>query len=461
MLHLRHSLVTFIGLPALAFAGACSSSSGGGAAPADGGGTDSGVDASTDAADGSTGCSGPCPASKVKYLVVIVQENHTFDDHFGAYCKAAAGSNPTCNDGPMCCEAAPAMDPSGASPVVLDDAAMGSHDPDHSSACETSEMDNGAMDKFVTGVTCASPKNFAIAQAATMQSIWDLAAAGAIADRWFQPIIGQSAANNMYLARAQWVFDDNKFAPKDALGASCGFIVNSMTYTDKNVGDLLNAAGVPWTWYMDGQQRMADAVANGGCPAIPPDCAAAVNTYPCNFDPSDNPFEYYATTRDKPDHLRDYAKLATDLAGGTLPAVSFVKAIGYRSEHPGSNDKLTDGVAFVKSVVASIEASPYAADTLVLVTYDEGGGYFDHVKPPATNTADNKPYGTRVPAFVVGPFAKKNFVSHVVLEHSSIVRFIEWNWLGMQTGQLMGRDTNVANIGSLLDATATGAKVPE
>jgi phospholipase C len=95
------------------------------------------------------------------------------------------------------------------------------------------------------------------------------------------------------------------------------------------------------------------------------------------------------------------------------------------------------------------------------VTYDEGGGYFDHVKPPATNTADNKPYGTRVPAFAVGSFAKKNFVSHVTLEHSSIVKFIEWNWLGMQTGQLMGRDANVANLGSLLDANATGVKVPE
>jgi phospholipase C len=233
------------------------------------------------------------------------------------------------------------------------------------------------------------------------------------------------------------------------------------SYTDKTIGDLLTTAGVPWSWYMEGYKVMADAVAASSCPATPSDCAAMLTTYPCVFDPSDDPFEYYDSTRDKPAYLRDYAKLADDLAGGTLPAVTFVKAVGYHTEYPGYSLKLSDGVKFATGVLAKVQASKYANDALVVVTYDEGGGYFDHVKPPADNAADGKSYGTRVPFLAVGPFVKKNFVSHVVMEHSSLVKFIEWNWLGMQTGQLSGRDANVNNIGSVLDPATTGVNVPE
>ena len=112
-------------------------------------------------------------------------------------------------------------------------------------------------------------------------------------------------------------------------------------------------------------------------------------------------------------------------------------------------------------MIDAMLASPYADDTLVLVTYDEGGGYFDHVTPPPTSAVDGKPYGTRVPFLAVGPFAKKNFVSHVTMEHSRIVKFVEWNFLGGKTGQLGTRDAVVNNIGSVLDPATTGVAVPE
>jgi phospholipase C len=190
-------------------------------------------------------------------------------------------------------------------------------------------------------------------------------------------------------------------------------------------------------------------------------CPLSLPVYPCTYDPSDNPFQYFKTTQDKPASSRDFGTLAKDLAGGTLPAVSFVKGIGFRTEHPGYGTQLSDGIQFITDVVSEVEKSPYAPATLVVVTYDEGGGYFDHISPPANNPADDKPYGTRVPTLALGPFAKKNHVSHTVLEHSSLVRFIEWNWLGKKTGQLKGRDENVANIGSLLDPAKTGLAVPD
>ncbi|MGZ3475757.1 MAG: alkaline phosphatase family protein, partial [Polyangiales bacterium] len=93
------------------------------------------------------------------------------------------------------------------------------------------------------------------------------------------------------------------------------------------------------------------------------------------------------------------------------------------------------------------------------VTWDEGGGYFDHIAPPAASSVDHKPYGTRVPLLAIGRFARSGHVSHVEMEHSSVVKFLELNFLG-KTGQLGGRDLHVNNIGSLLDPAKTGIVVP-
>ena len=401
--------------------------------------------------------------SSIKHVVVIVQENHTFDNHFGRYCTAPAGSSPTCNDGPACCEAAPTTDPSGAALGDLNDAALGSYSPDHGSACELAETNGGAMDRYATGApSCSDSRNLATSDPAIVKPYWDFAAQGALADRYFQPIAGASSANDMYMARAQFVFDDNDWGPQGAAGVACTLgAVMQKQFDGPTIGDLLSQAGVPWKYYAGGYDAQAAAAAQGTCAPRPEDCTAALAFYPCTFDPSDVPFEYYASSRDDPAHVADDTALLADLENGTLPAVAFVRAVGWKSEHPGQLAKLSDGVAYVTATVAAIESSRYRDDTLVLFTYDEGGGYFDHVAPPPASTVDGKPYGTRVPMLAIGPFAKKNFVSHVVMEHSSIVKLIEWNFLGGQTGQLAGRDAVVANMGSLLDAKATGVAVPE
>ena len=206
---------------------------------------------------------------------------------------------------------------------------------------------------------------------------------------------------------------------------------------------------------------MQAARAEGHCPDAPDACGAGLSIYPCVYDPSDVPFQYYAQFRDNPIYMRDQTQLQKDLDAGKLPQVSFVKALGYKSEHPGSRTNIRDGIAFVTATLAAVAKSDYAADTLVVVTYDEGGGYWDHVPPPPASAVDGQAYGTRVPTIVVGPFARKGAVSHVTMEHSSLVKFLEWNWLAMQTGQLGARDAAVPNIGSLLDGAATGVAVPE
>lgn len=404
-------------------------------------------------------CDGPCPGSNINHVVVLLQENHTFDNYFARYCTAPSGSAPACTDGPACCEAGPDREPSGAAPIVLDDTTNGEFDPDHTEACEVAEMNGGAMDRFVVGAGgCSDPRNFAYADPAIVGPYWDLARNGALADRYFQSIAGQSSANDMYFVRAQFVFGDNQFKP-DAIGQACSFLPTTMTFAGPTLGDFLDQAGVSWSFYAEGYQTMVDAQKAGKCPPPPKDCIAGIGIYPCVYDPSDIPIDYYENFRDNPRVLRDFSRFAKDLADGTLPQVVFVRALGYRSEHPGQQTRLSDGIRFATQALDAIAASAYASDTLVLLTFDEGGGYFDHVAPPADGS-DGKPYGTRVPLLAVGPFARKNAVSHVTMEHSSIVKFIEWNWLGGQTGQLGGRDVAIANIGSVLDPAMTGTTVP-
>lgn len=402
-------------------------------------------------------------SSNVEHVVVVIQENISFDSYLATWCQAPTGSNPTCNDGPACCERGPDRDPgTGISPLLLDDQQHGAYDPIHFSACFVSEINGGKMDQFVEGATCgSSPNNFAYADDASVGYYRDLASRAALADRWFQPIVGASSANDMYFARAAFVFEDNTYVPADAIGSTCTLNKRTSSYDDPTIGDLLADAGVPWAFYIEGYQEMTDAVADGGCPPPDPACPAGFPFYPCVYDPSDIPFQYYTRFRDQPDYMRDYGRFASDVASRSLPAVSYVKALGFKTEHPGYGDTISAGVDFVRNVVDTIAASPYADNTLVLVTYDESGGYFDHVAPPPTSTVDGKDYGPRVPTFAIGRFARRGYVSHVELEHSSIVKFIEWNWLDGQTGQLGTRDAVVNNIGSLLDPDETGTPVPE
>ncbi|GAC1580927.1 MAG: hypothetical protein NVS3B20_11750 [Polyangiales bacterium] len=421
---------------------------------------DAGIDASGDARTALCEGGVDCSISNIKHVVIIVQENHTFDSYFGRYCTAITGSNPTCTEGPGCCEAAPKTEPTGSEPVILDDKENGEFNPDHDQPCEVAELNAGKMDQFVTGPACGNKRNVAYATAPLMDVYWDYAHNNALADRYFQPIAGQSTANDMYFARARYVFTDNEFLPKGATGTVCQFAQPTAEYNDLTLGDLLTQSKVSWTWYSEGYQAMIDAQKLGNCPEPPPLCPIPVPVYPCTYDPGDVPFAFYPSARDKPQSMRDYVNFILAVDSGTLPAVSFVKAVGYHSEHPAVGITITAGVTFVKGVVDRVMKSPYAKDTLVILTYDEGGGYFDHVSPPKTSAVDNQPYGTRVPMLAIGTFARKNTVSHVTMEHSSLVKVIEWNWLSRTTGQLGNRDKVVHNIGSMLDPTKTGVEVP-
>ena len=262
--------------------------------------------------------------SNVKHLVVVVMENHTFDSYFGDYCTAATGFEPDVHDRAGVLRGG-AEDRLEHSPLDLDDSENSAYDPNHGQSCELSEEDNGLMDKYVTGASCSSASNFAYSDATTMATYWGYAQSYAMADRYFQPAAGASSENDMYLARGAFVFVDNSWVPPTA-GSGCYAASERKSYPEPTVGDLLEACSVSWSFYAQGY---AHALAN---PTSSSYC------WPDYYDPSDNPFEYYPPFQDNPTYEKDYdTRFASDVANGTLPAVSYIKPLGTSTEHPAGS----------------------------------------------------------------------------------------------------------------------------
>jgi phospholipase C len=468
--------------------------------------------------DGAHCYQGSCQHSKIEHVVLVVQENHTFESYFGEYCQAKAGSNPSCTGGRSCCEGAPVVnglytEPHGATALLLDDdpsngASNFAADRDHDRECEVQQVNGGAMDQFVTGATgaatcfgvgpkCSSPLNFSLASGQKSSDpvfyYWSLADGNALADRYFQPVVGGTASNDMYIAGARFVFADNEALPDVLVGTSqkglCAVpspCASSMKarYDKKTIADLLLDGKKTFTAYADGfDQAYASAASGQGCPKASdaPECPynscfqhpVACNT--CLYNPADVPFLYYQGFADQQSpggvtptpHVKDYNSFAADVKAGTLPNFAYVKARLFRNEHPNVST-IKDGVNFVQNMIDIVQGSAYKGNTLILVTWDEGGGFYDHVSPPpappvsvdADENGGPVHYGTRVPMIAIGPLARSGQVSHVAMEHSSVVKFLEYNFLG-PVGQLGARDGWVNNIGSLLDPAKTGIPIPE
>jgi phospholipase C len=188
----------------------------------------------------------------------------------------------------------------------------------------------------------------------------------------------------------------------------------------RSIGDSLNERQISWKYYGDQWNNYINDPyqLNYGTPG------PTADEY-CNIC---NPFQFDTSIMSHPAqvaaHLQDSVNLYSDISKHTLPTVSFVKPSGYTDGHPSSS-KLNLFEGFTKKIVDQIEASDYAKDTAIFITFDEGGGYFDsgYVQP-----LDFFGDGTRIPLIVVSPFTKPGHISHQYADHVSIIKFIERNW---------------------------------
>jgi phospholipase C len=213
-------------------------------------------------------------------------------------------------------------------------------------------------------------------------------------------------------------FGNGKNAYTDTNPANTPFTIPPSS--TPSIGDVMNAHRISWKYYGDQWNNYVPDPYQKNYDTPGP----TADQY-CNVC---NPFQYDTSIMSHPDqvekHLQDLVNLYADIAKRSLPAVSIVKPSGYIDGHPASS-KLQLFEGFVKKIVDQVQGSPYAKDTAIIITFDEGGGYYDsgYVQP-----LDFFGDGTRIPFIVVGPYVKPGHVSHVYGDHVSILKFIEHNW---------------------------------
>ena len=215
--------------------------------------------------------------------------------------------------------------------------------------------------------------------------------------------------------------------------------------TQRHIGDALDDAGVSWAWYAGAWDAALSASVNRGSRVIyGPDRSAP------NFQAHHQPFNYFADlapgTEQRARHLLDAGvdgtKFIEAIDKGELPQVAFYKPQGNLNEHAGYAD-VESGDRHIADVIAHLQKSPQWKNMVVIVTYDENGGFWDHVAPPK---GDRFGPGTRIPTIIVSPFAKTGYVDHTQYDTTSILRFITRRYdLAALPGLKARNDALVAN----------------
>jgi phospholipase C len=216
--------------------------------------------------------------------------------------------------------------------------------------------------------------------------------------------------------------------------------------TEQTIGDLLSAKGISWAWYGGAWQETLDR---------------HNRPLKVKFTYHHQPFNYFAAqapgTKARAEHLRDGGvdgrKFLAAIDAGKLPEVAFYKPQSSLNEHPGSTD-VQSGDAHAADIIAHLRRSPQWAHMLVIVTYDENGGEWDHVAPPK---GDRWGPGSRIPAIIVSPYARRGYVDHTFYDTSSILRFLTRRYDLPQLPGLALRDRAFADRGAPPPGDLTGA----
>ena len=195
--------------------------------------------------------------------------------------------------------------------------------------------------------------------------------------------------------------------------------------TAKTIGDTLTAKGISWAWYAGGWNA---ALADSGKPLNERTVIYTRANKALNFQPHHQPFNYFARfapgTKDRDLHLKDGEDFLRDIDAGRLPAVVFYKPVGLFNQHPSYTD-LVSGDAHIADILERLRRGPQWSRMVVIVTYDENGGFWDHVAPPTgPGWGDRWGPASRIPALIVSPFAKRGYIDSTAYDTTSILKLI-------------------------------------
>lgn len=427
----------------------------------------------------------------IEYLVIIFQENISFDHYFGTYPNA------------MNLEGEVPFYPSPKTPSVdgltksllynntnlsdpfrmsKDDAKMvASCGNNHTYTAIQRSYNSGFMDKFVEAngeieEGCNPYLTMGYFDGNTVTALWNYAQNFAMSDNFHSTITGPSLPGHINLISGQTHgaipenLDDNTsngtlIGDADTLfdGCSNG---SKLYMTGKNIGDLLNEKNITWGWFSGGFKPTSASISEGQIV-----CGSShvniVGNNITDYVVHHEPFQYYESTAnilhlppssvdmigysDQSNHQYDLSDLWNSIENNNIPSVSFLKAPYYQTGHTQASDPVNEQ-EFLVDTINKLQNISQWNNTAILIAYDDTGGWYDHQMPPIVMQSndpkydgiagpdglcgipdknsylDRCGYGGRVPFIIISPWAKVNYVDHQLTDQTSILRFIEDNW---------------------------------
>jgi phospholipase C len=336
-------------------------------------------------------------ASPIQHIVIIMQENRSFDNLFNGYPgadTAQAGMNGS------------TLTP--LQPITLNDG----RDLNHSHGGWWKDWDHGKLDGFANPDSKYPDLPYSYIEKSDTVPYWQLAASYTLGDRTFQSNTGPSFVAHQYMIAGQsgnvsgnpngtWGCDAAPGTVAPLIGPNGTELPGVFPCFDyPTMADLLDAKGISWRYYAPGMDD---------------------NFFIISAFQAIRHIRY--GTDWKANVISPQTQVLTDIAQGELAAVTWVVPDFAHSDHPGSGSN--EGPDWVASVVNAIGKSPFWNSTAIFITWDDWGGWYDHVNPPQV---DDMGLGFRVPLLVVSPYARHGYISHVTHESSGFLTYIEQNF---------------------------------
>jgi phospholipase C len=383
------------------------------------------------------------PASKripIQHVIIIFQENRSFDSYFGTY--PGADGIPMRNGVPTVCAPDPATGECVKPFLTHDDVTCGGP---HAAEASLADTANGKMNGFVANVEatgsfgiypmawarqyCLHPKDAKEAEqvmgyynGGDIPNYWAYAKNFVLQDHMFEPLHSWSFPSHLYLVSAWSANCAQANNPKSCVSALMPrdrTLKNPTPFSWTDITWLLHKAHVSWVYYLDhgalppptGQRGAAGRFRMPGAKEAVRGVPVIWNVLPGFTDVHQD--EQLAD-------IEDLSRYFADAKAGTLPSVCWISPNGEDSEHPPA--KVSVGQSYVTKIVNAAMQSPDWKSTVIFITWDDWGGFYDHVVPPRV---DSMGYGIRVPGLVISPYAKRGYIDHQTLSYDAYLKFIE------------------------------------